>query len=354
MAGESLTLFNKKILLSCPAVAYLIAKEENVLSEFVGGYSLITPRKIVARRGTLFDVASLTKPLVTSLIALKAFSEGKLDLFMPVDGCKGSFTVIDLLRHESGLPAWYPLYKFKDREEVEDFLLNKIERKKPKEEALYSCLGYILLGFILEKNLGDTLDKLFVKLIREPLGLTKNDASFNPDLSEKEKIAGTEMNGEFEKEMAEKEGATPPAIPEEGLWGVVHDGNARFLGGVAGNAGLFATLRGVFGLLKCYLKSSSFLDKKVLELCYKRGEAKNGEERSAAFKISSTEGWSLGKVLKKGSLAHEGFTGTFLYIDEEGQIMVMLSNRIHPYHPRKSFSEERIAFLKVGYEILEG
>lgn len=354
MAGERLTSFNERILLSSPGASYLVSKGENILSEFVGGYSLIQPKKIVASKETLYDLASLTKPLATSLIALKSFSEGKLDLYEPIDGCKNSFTALDLLRHESGLPSWYPLYKFKDKEEIEDFLLKKIERKKPREEALYSCLGYILLGFVLEKKLGDTLDNLFVKLVRDPLGINKNDATFKPSLSEREKIAGTEMDGGFEKEMAEKEGTHPPKIPQEGLWGVVNDGNARFLGGVAGNAGLFATLKGTFELLKCFLKSSSFLDKKVLELCYKKGEAKNGEERSAAFKLSSSKGWSLGNALRDGSMGHEGFTGTFLAIDEEGQIMILLTNRIHPFHPRKPFAEERIAFVKAGYEILKG
>jgi CubicO group peptidase (beta-lactamase class C family) len=353
MAGESLTSFNEKILLSTPCASYLLAKNGEILNEFIGGYSLIQPKKIYANKDTIFDIASLTKPLATALIALKSYSEGNFDINQPVEQAKPSFTPLDLLRHEAGFPPWYPLYKFKDKDEAEDFLLRKIVRMNPKETSIYSCLGYILLGFILEKKLGKSLEELFVELIREPLGIKKDDATFNPDISRIERIAGTELNGEFEKEMAEKEGAIPPLIPQNGLWGVVHDGNARFLKGVAGNAGLFATLKGTYQLLKCFLKSSSFLDKKVLELCYKRGEAKNGEERSAAFKLSSSPDWSLGRELKMGSLAHEGFTGTFVSINEEGEIMILLTNRIHPVHPRKPFSEERIQFVRACYEFFK-
>lgn len=353
MAGENLTFFNEKILLSSPCASYLLAKNGEILSEFCGGYSLIEPKKIRANKDTIFDLASLTKPLSTALIVLKFYSEGKFDIYEPVEKTKPSFTPLDLLRHEAGFPPWYPLYKFNDKEEAEDFLIRKIERKNPKETCLYSCLGYILLGFILEKKLGKKLDELFAKFIREPLGIEEDHATFNPDPSKIERIAGTELKGEYEKEMAEKEKAIPPVVPPNGLWGVVHDGNARFLKGVAGNAGLFATLKGTYQLSKCFLKSSSFLDKKVLELCYKRGEAKDGEERSAAFKLSSSPNWSLGSALKKGTIAHEGFTGTFVSISEEEEIMILLTNRIHPVHPRKPFSEERIQFVKGCYEFFK-
>lgn len=351
MAEEKLDSFKKRILLSSPCAFYLIAKGEKILSNFCGGYSLLEPQKIVACEKTLFDLASLTKPLVTALIALKSYSDGNFDLYEPIVGSKLTFTPIDLLRHEAGFPPWYPLYKFKDRDEAKNFLLKKVERIKPKTVSIYSCLGYILLGFILEEKLGESLDKLFIKLIREPLGIKEEDALFNPPILMRERIAGSELKGDYEKEIAEKEKATIPAIPEDGIWGVVHDGNARFLKGVAGNAGLFATVNGTYELLKCFFESSFFLDKKVLELCYKRGVAKEGEIRSVAFKMSSSPNWSIGKFLNKNSFAHEGFTGTFFSINREEEIMILLTNRIHPVHPRKSFSEERIMFIKAANEI---
>lgn len=351
MAGESLDSFKKRILLSTPCASYLIAKGEKILSQFFGGYSLVEPKKIIARKDTIFDLASLTKPLVTSLIALKSYSDGNFDLYEPVVKSKPYFTPLDLLRHEAGFPPWYPLYKFKDKDEAKNFLLKKVERIKPKTVSIYSCLGYILLGFVLEEKLGESLDKLFIKLIREPLGIKKEDALFNPSITMRERIAGTELKGEYEKEIAEKENATPPSIPEGGIWGVVHDGNARFLNGVAGNAGLFATAEGTYELLKCFLESSCFLNRKALKLCYKRGVAREGEKRSVAFKMSSSPNWSIGRVLKKDSFAHEGFTGTFFSINREEEIMIILTNRIHPVHPRKSFSEERILFIRAANEI---
>lgn len=351
MAQNGLESFEKFILSRSPSVSYIIAKGDRVEREFFGGFSLILPQKIETTHSTLYDLASLTKPFVTNLVALKAYSEGFFDINEPVTKGNNSFSSLDLLRHEAGFPSWFPLYKFSSKEEVKDFLYNKIERKKAKEEAIYSCLGYICLGFFLEEKLGDTLDNLFYRFVLKPLSIEK-EALFNPPFSIRNLVSGTELDGSYEREMALGEGCDKfPYIPDGGLWGVVNDGNARFLGGVAGNSGLFATIRGSFEISKCFLPSSSFLEKKVLKLCYERGLATRGENRSAGFKIASFSD-SLGKELKEGSIFHEGFTGTFIAIGDREEIMILLTNRIHPKHPKKPFTPERAEFIRFCRKIL--
>jgi len=352
MAGRELEAFNRKILASAPSATYLIARGDAVLERFHGGFSLLRPFKVPAAEGTIYDLASLTKPLVTALLALKAFSLGLFDIERPVGDCRPPFTPLDLMRHEAGFPAWYPLYKFSSKEEVKDFLLRKIPRKDAGREAVYSCPAYVLLGFLLEEELKGRLDELFVKLIREPLGIGEDEALFNPPLRWRKRIAGEELDGSFEKNMALNEGVFPPPVPLGGLWGVVHDGNARFLGGVAGNAGLFATLDGVRKILGAFSGGSLFLEGEVLKLAYRKGGAGSGESRSAGFKLPGSPGWTVGEALEKGWIAHEGFTGTFIATRENGDMMILLTNRIHPAHPRRSFSEERAAFAAAARGML--
>ena len=152
--------------------------------------------------------------------------------------------------------------------------------------------------------------------------------------------------------MAQPFGCSPPPVPGDGLWGTVNDGNARFLGGVAGNAGLFATLRGTFALTKAFLRTSSFLPPEILGLVYNRGRARAGELRSAGFKMKGSPSWETGEALPEGSVAHEGFTGTFAAITGEGEIMILLTNRIHPRHPGKPFTSARVSFIKGAAELL--
>ncbi len=352
MAKDGLTSLKNEILFESPGCALLVSGGKAGERVSYGGRSLLEPKEIELSEDTLFDLASLTKPLCTALLALKAHSSGHMDIFGPVAGARAKCTPLDILRHEAGFPAWEPLYRFGSRGEAERHLLESVPLKEPGTEAVYSCPGYILLGFLLEKELGAPLDELFDKLIREPLGIGKVDALFRPAAELRPRIAGTEIDGGYEKERAQPFGCSPPPVPGDGLWGTVNDGNARFLGGVAGNAGLFATLRGTFALTKAFLRTSSFLPPEILGLVYNRGRARAGELRSAGFKMKGSPSWETGEALPEGSIAHEGFTGTFAAITGEGDVMILLTNRIHPRHPGKPFTSARISFIKGAAELL--
>lgn len=351
MAKDALKLFREDIFKETPGCAYLVSRGAAVMDQFLGGSSLVEPRSAKVSEATLFDLASLTKPLCTALIALKAHAIGRFDINEPVSSGGGKFTPLDLLRHEAGFPSWLPMYRYGSRDEAKDALFSRTHTGPVGEEAVYSCPGYILLGFILEERLNSPIDHLFDKLIREPLGIDKDEALFNPPPEMKERTAGTELKGDFEKEMAAEFGCVPPPAPADGLWGVVHDGNARFLGGKAGNSGLFATLRGTFSLAKAFLPSSSFLPPEILSLAYEKGRAKKGEWRSAGFKLKGSPSWLAGEPLSKGSIAHEGFTGTLVAITRDEEIMILLTNRIHPVHPRTPFHRARASFLSAASEV---
>lgn len=352
MPAYSLKNLHKFLLKSTPSFSYIVAKGDEIVIKHCEGYSLLEPYRIRVSEATLYDLASLTKPLATSLITLKAFSKGLFDIFKPIEE-DISLMPIDLLRHEANMPPWYPLYKFENRDKVKNFLLSQLKKgMKKKKKAVYSCLSYILLGFIIEEHLNGNLSELFDKLIREEIGIKYEEALFNPPMEWREIIAGTELNGDYERMKAKEFKAEIPPVSEGGLWGIVNDGNARFLGGIAGNAGLFGTVDGVYKIMRCYLYSSGFLKEGVLKLSYERGDAVEGEHRSVSFKLASSPDWELGKVMKKGAMGHEGFTGTFVYIDRDGLIMVLLTNRIHPKHNGESFLRERVEFVKTIYEVI--
>lgn len=331
-----------------PGCAWALSRPDGThLSGFLGE-ACLEPERIPVMEGTLFDLASLTKPLCTALLALRAWGDGELDLHAPVRGPRSrAFSMMDLLRHEAGFPAWVPLYGLGlPPGEIQGWLLEACPRSEPRSKAEYSCLDYILLGFLLEDSLGEGLSRLFETRVAHRLGLTPVEALFCPPDESRRGIAATELRGESEAAKARASGTSPGDIPEPGLWGVVNDGNARFLGGVAGNAGLFATSRAALALARAYLPETGWLAGNALEAAWAPGSAAAGSIFSAGWKRAGAPGWASGAVLSAGSVGHEGYTGTGVWLDRASDsALVLLTNRIHPRHPMTDFSPVRAAFL---------
>ncbi|HEX5035249.1 MAG TPA: serine hydrolase domain-containing protein, partial [bacterium] len=195
---------------------------------------------------SLFDLASLTKPLATTALFMLAEQAGQVDLRAPIRDWLPNFqrteplTLRQLLAHDSGLPAWLPLYeevrqKNWDYERTRDFYIERIAATAleagPGAKRIYSDLGFILLGFVLEKIFSRRLEPLFQERIAGPLGLSQT--LFHPlnhiDRIVPQDIAATEI------------------CPWRGrlILGEVHDDNAHVLGGAAGHAGLFGSAREV-------------------------------------------------------------------------------------------------------------
>jgi CubicO group peptidase (beta-lactamase class C family) len=280
---------------------------------------------------TRFDIASLTKPWATAMLAMRAEEKARLDLerpvseYLPAFGRPERLTVRQLLAHTSGLPAWLPLFQEVAGKgwfdaEVADFYVSQIAAtpllQAPGEKRIYSDLGFILLGFILEAVHGRKLDALFFEEVARPLGLTAT--GFNPLRAQPpvsaDRIAATE------------------ACPWRGriLQGEVHDDNAFALGGVAGHAGLFST--------------AADLEKWVHALFFV-WEGKSGLVRPSTLKrylgaeVFPKLGWDTvspgesqaGKYFSEAAVGHLAFTGCSLWLDLADQkYIILLSNRVHP------------------------
>jgi CubicO group peptidase (beta-lactamase class C family) len=338
-----------------PGYAWSISSSSGRIYGGSGGVTSIEPRGSKVCEETLFDLASLTKPLVMALLALRAHDAKKVNLLETVRGAGGSrFTYLQLLRHEAGFPPWLPVYGFADdRKGVMEWLLRSCPRSQAGLSAQYSCPGYILLGLLLEQKLGASLDQLFQEHVASPLGLTERQACFNPPSGLRRQVARTELCEPNEAIMARLYGTVTPKFPSgrEG-WGIANDGNARFLGGISGNAGLFGTLKAVEVLANAYRPKGAFLSKQALKLAWKPAGDVKGDRRTAGWKAASSRGWLPGQMLPRGSIGHEGYTGTGVWLEPgAGRTYILLANRVHPRHPGTEFGPVRAAFLRAAREL---
>jgi CubicO group peptidase (beta-lactamase class C family) len=334
-----------KIAAGCfPGASYLVASGERILAEGALGRAVVEPAPIAAGIDTLYDLASLTKPLATALLALLLRRDGLLSLedplarhlpAWPAADERDGITLFDLLVHRSGLPDWRPLYLHADDRAGRVEWLRRVPLAgAPRGVVIYSCLGYILAGFALEAAGGATLQRLFEERVSRPLGIA--DLLFRPSRALRPRIAATEAGNRRERDLAGEAGAGYNGWRSELIWGEVHDTNARSLGGVAGNAGLFGTARAIHALAVALLDPArGLLPGEELRLLRHSATQGLAEERSIGFQIAATRGSSAGSDLSPASFGHTGFTGTSLWIDPAaGRIYILLTNRVHPqYRP---------------------
>ncbi|MCK5378478.1 MAG: beta-lactamase family protein [Acidobacteria bacterium] len=303
-----------------------------------------------AGHNTWYDLASLTKPMVVTTLFLLALRRGALDLDLKVGdilsdvGPYRSASLENLLTHTAGLPGWAPLYA---SGHSPDQVLSAIKTLKPVgqlgRQVEYSCLGFIILGLVLEEILGVDLATAFSRLVAEPLNLT-HDLAFNPPVSSCS-VAGGASRPDAETQLVRNLGLDPATIPQ---WrpGQPDDGNARFLGGAAGNSGLFGTIRGVVLLGREYLPGGGYLlDAGETELAAECRTPSLEQARGLGWQIASSSGSSAGSMISPDSIGHVGFTGTSLWIDRQGgRVMALLSNRHHPGHRETDFHPLRRRF----------
>jgi CubicO group peptidase (beta-lactamase class C family) len=266
----------------------------------------------------------LTKVLCTVPLCLDAIGRGRLDPRAPLRELVpeiawlqdrpnlGDVTLLQLATHTSGLPAWQPLYTLGlDRATLLARLLHTPVGRRPGVIE-YSDLGFILLGYVLERCWGESLDVLARALFTR-VGLD-GALGFRPPADAS--IAPTEQCP-WRSRM---------------LRGEVHDENAAALGGVAGHAGLFGTLRGVAAyaqaLRDCRLQSEAVLA--YLGQEHARAALPDLERRGFGW-VLMHPGWSGGDLMGERSIGHTGFTGTGVWIDlDRGRYSVLLTNRVHP------------------------
>ena len=323
-----------------PSAVYLVAEGDDVVASGALGRSVVAPEIIEASVDTIYDLASLTKPLITGLLTAIFVERGIISLDHKVSAHLGEFdidgkrmiTIRDLAAHTSHMPAWVPFYLLTDDPAKVIGEIARLDLQYGPENVIYGDPNFIALGTLLERLAGKTLDQLAQEEIFGPLGL--RDTNFNPPLSEKERIAASEMGNEYERLICIEKGyagSTEYPFRKSIVWGEVHDGNAYFIGGVAGHAGLFSTAQEVLILARQFLTTtSSLLSPETCGLFTEDMTPDSNEARSLSFQLASTPASTAGSSLPPESFGHLGFTGTSLWIDPVNiRFYILLTNRTH-------------------------
>lgn len=280
---------------------------------------------------TIYDTASLTKPVVTTTLCAMLSESAQLDISAPVDryvarwACgpdsprRERVTVAHLLTHSSGLPAHQDYFlKLKGRSEIVARAAAEPLVYEPGAESIYSDIGFILMAAIIERLAGRTLDELAQERIFAPLGMT--DTMFRPPKSLGVRIASTERLSGARKRV---------------LHGEVHDENAAAMGGIAGHAGMFSTAPDLAIFCQMMLNGGIYAHQRIL----RRQTVTQFTSPSALAKNTRTLGWNVptepsssGWYFSKQSFGHTGFTGTSIWIDPQKDLFVVLltnANRTH-------------------------
>lgn len=327
-----------------PSAVYLIAERGKVVFADALGNAVVQPTRIAATLDTIYDLASLTKPLITGMLCARRIETAALTLDSSVSHYlpefdrtdKQSITVRHLLTHSSGLPAWRPLYILTkgDRERTLSEIANLELDYTPGSRVIYSDMGFITLGFILERLAGRPIAELAKEELFEQLSLTRT--FFNPASSMQTGIAACETGNFYERGTCCE--SVPPAEfdahknwRESLIWGEVHDGNGYFLGGAAGHAGLFAAAPETLELAHQFLATQTkLLAAPTCELFRQNLTEGLDEARSIGWQLAVTKDSAAGLDLPPDSFGHSGFTGTSCWIDPHDQrVFILLTNRTH-------------------------
>lgn len=335
---------------------------------------------------TLFDLASLTKVLATTTMAMLLYERGLLDLDTPVaaiipefvsaaqtpkDPRRPEVTLRMLLAHSSGLPAYEKLFlKARTKDELLRAAFTTPLTANPATRAEYSDIGFITLGAALERIAEEPLDRFCQREIFGPLGMTHT--TFNPPPEsrknipptaneEPERTAGTAHDSQGascarEGQKEEPPGASkPPRSTFRGriIQGEVQDENASVLGGVAGHAGLFSTAQDLAQFAHAMLQGGRpILRPETVALFTRRESAPRGTSRALGWDTPSQPSQS-GKYFGPNSFGHLGYTGTSLWIDPDRQLSItLLTNRTWPDCSSQTIKKVRPQFHDAVIEAL--
>ncbi len=329
-------------------------REGELLEHFSArGLAVVKPERIPMARETVFDLASLTKPIATTTSILILVSEGRLGLDEPVakylpvfaEREKDAVTLRHLLTHSAGLKPWrafHDLVRQKERKTGEfllgtpaarELIVERVLRSglvhEPGEAAVYGDLDFIALGAVVEAVSGQRLDVFCEERVTGPLGLS--DTYFAPLRAPSPDARPLGLPPEQRRRIAATEECR---WRDRILWGEVHDPNAWAMGGVAGHAGLFSTADDVMRfarvLIDVWHGRSEHFSPELLREFFSRQELPSGSDWALGWDTPSPGRSSAGQYFKHPSVGHLGFTGTSLWIDLEAECaVVMLTNRIH-------------------------
>ncbi|MCA9163451.1 MAG: beta-lactamase family protein [Planctomycetales bacterium] len=307
-----------------PGCVVLVGRRGKVFYYEAFGHRQIEPEPVAMTRDTVFDLASLTKPIATATSVMKLVDAGQVDLDQPAarylpefgDEAKREITVRQLLTHQSGLTPDNALGDYQHGRDEAWRRICGLKLVAPRgSKFMYSDVGFIVLGKLVERVADQPLDEFARRNIFAPLGM--NDTGYLPSEPLRQRAAPTEQR--------------------DGRWmrGEVHDPRAYLLGGVAGHAGLFSTAEDLAVYAAAMADQGRFGDQRLLSEAtwtrmvtshdVGRGQRTLGWDRRTGYSINRGEAFS------DEAFGHGGFTGTVIWIDPKSELFfVFLSNRLHP------------------------
>lgn len=312
--------------LAIPGAAIAAGTSREVVALAQAGLSQIVPEPLPLAEEAVWDLASLTKVVATttSLAVLAAEGtirfEDALSRYLPetLGGPLAGVTLRDLMTHTAGLPSWEPLYmSCRSREALFAAVLATAPEAAPGERCVYSDLGFILLGEVVARASGRGLERFAAERLFQPLGMA--DTGYCPEGGRAARCAATELDEDS-------------GLP---IRGVVHDENARTMGGVSGHAGLFSTARDLARFCQALLKlpggplGGANWGRVWAEVQREDRSGAAGDRRLGWHGVSS--GDALAEVLTPLAYGHTGFTGTSMWLDPgRDMFVVLLTNAVHP------------------------
>ncbi|MBX7173455.1 MAG: serine hydrolase [Pyrinomonadaceae bacterium] len=359
-----------------PSAVYLVAEKGEIILQDALGFAVVEPEKIEAKLDTIYDLASLTKVLVTGLLCAKLIENGEISLTDRVSRFTSFFHMKDkqevliqnLLTHTSGFFAWKPFYLIDKKSNMIDkksnylsgliIIIAEFKNENPiNSKVVYSDLNFLTLSFVIEKIYGKSLNEIARTEIFEPLNL--QNTFYNPPKSLQKRIAASEFGNEYEKNTCLESGYESQITNYEWrnyqIWGEVHDGNCYFMGGVSGHAGLFSTAEETFKIAQQFLaKETTILKPETCDLFRTNYTKGYNEARSIAFQLAATPESTASNSLQKDSFGHLGFTGTSVWIEPETErIFILLTNRTHARElPFVNINSTRRKFHELATEFL--
>ncbi|MBL8518568.1 MAG: beta-lactamase family protein [Betaproteobacteria bacterium] len=325
-----------------PGAAFLLARGSDAYVKGYGRQTYAADARAIDT-DTIFDAASLTKVIVTATAVQLLIEDGKLDMEAPLarylPECAGpardaphALTLRHLLTHTSGLKAGLPAKPaWRGKDAALKLACGEAPTHAPGTFFRYSDINYILLGFIIERVSGEPLERFAATRIFAPLGMSRS--SYRPlERFKAGEIAPTQRTA------ASVEGSLHGDVPRESeLRGVVHDPTARFMGGVAGHAGLFTTVNDLGRFARMMVDGGVMNGKRFLspESITRLTTVQSADaahwRRSAGWDIDTPYSRPRGTIFPVGSYGHTGFTGCVLWIDPWSKTtFILLSNRVYP------------------------
>jgi uncharacterized protein YbbC (DUF1343 family)/CubicO group peptidase (beta-lactamase class C family) len=307
-----------------PGAVVLVGRGSEVLYLRAFGRRVVTPESAPMTPATIFDIASLTKPVGTTLALMALVERGAISLDAPLGSYLSEFgnggfkevTIRRMLTHSAGFPAIVPEATLNGGFPRAARALAQLKLDYPPGTGFqYSDVGFILLGEVVRRVSGEPLDRYLARTYFKPMVL--RDTSFRPPESARDRLAPTErFNGQW-------------------LQGAVHDPRARVLGGVAGHAGMFSTASDLARLCQMLtadgmLDGRRYLKPETVRTMWARSWEGNGT-RALGWDVLSTYAAGMAPFFPEGSVGHTGFTGTSIWIDPATRsYLIILTNRVHP------------------------